>query len=1101
MGKFWISSLIITLVVANWWFCNGCWDEERFALLQLKSSLNYPNGNSLPLWSEDNKSNCCEWPNVVCDTTTKHVVEISLKTTKEDIVVVQSDWHFNASLFLPFKMLRALSLASNGLVGWVENQGHERLSNLKRLEFLSLDGNGISDFESVCSINDFTNLKVLDISDNTFQSFGPMKGLLNLKILKASTNRFDNSIFSSLKQFPSLKVLDLSVNDAIKGSVDMNELPALKELYLMGTGVDNIVTNNKELLGLTNLQELDLSSTGVDNFVTSKGIANVSHLQVLRLDNLDASISNFSNLLPSLTVFSSLKTLYFQGNSFLDTHDWKNLSKLENLILDGTNFVDKNILNNIGGLLSLKVISLSECGISGDLPNRGWCELKNLQELRLSKNELNGMLPSCLGNLTSLRLIDLSTNQFYGNIAISPFYKLTSLESLTISNNHFQVPFSFDSFSNHSNLKFILAANNEVISETNIKNLVPSYKLEFFSLSNCVGKYPRLPSFLLHQNQLRILDLSYNNVGGDFPAWLLENNTKLEGFYMGGNAFNGDLKFPQKPNIHIGTIDISMNNISGQIPKDINIVFPNIVVLNMSWNNLVGSLPSSFCGLNSLAYLDLSNNNLTGELPHGLATSCWSLQYLKLSNNKFQGKIIFPGALNTYQLSVLQLDNNNFVGTIPDNLSTIFVTLRALDLGNNHLYGELPKCLGNMMNLNGPIPIELCKLGNIELLDMSDNRLSGSIPSCFNPTSLKHLHLSNNLFGGQLTRAFFNMPSLATLDLRNNKFRGRIPKWISNLRVLNILLLQGNYFEGTIPSQLCQLIELSMLDLSYNNLSGSIPRCLDKMTLAMGFSDFHKYSTIEVASSPMTWATLSYLKTSKLATTFHLPLAVIDDDYYPLTDGDVTAEFTSKLLSHSYKGIVLKYMSAVDLSCNQLSGNIPLNLGNLSEIRALNLSHNNLTGAIPTTLSGLVKVESLDLSYNMLNGKIPAQLTELNFLEVFSVAHNNLSGPIPDRKAQFATFDESSYEGNALLCGPPLSNLCTQNNEPPPQVLLPDNGKEESNFMDMKSFYISFVVSYIVMLLIVIVVLCINPYWRRTWFDIIGFYAISCYHFALDSFS
>ncbi|XP_019184110.1 PREDICTED: LRR receptor-like serine/threonine-protein kinase GSO1 isoform X3 [Ipomoea nil] len=1192
MVKFWISSLIIILVLPNWWFCNGCLDEERFALLQLKSSVNYPNGNSLPLWREDDKSTC-EWPNVVCNTTTKHVVQISLEST-ETWKLVQSDWHFNASLFLPFKMLRALSLASNGLVGWVQNQGfeklselsnlevlnlwgnnfnhsvlswlshltsiktlnlghnhlegrssHERLSNLKRLEFLSLDGIGISDFESVCSINDFTNLKVLDISQNTFQSFGPMQGLLNLKMLKAYSNRFDNSIFSSLKQFPPLKFLDLSDNEAIKGSVEMNELPALIELYLMGTGVDNIVTNqglpNLEILHLGNsgfnnsifsslkhhpslrfldlsfnnaingsiqvnelpaLEELDLTGNGISSFVTTKGIANVSHLQVLHLDQLDASISNFSNLLPSLTVFSSLKTLYFQYNSFLDTHDWKNLSKLENLILDGTNHVDKNILNNIGGLLSLKVISLSECGLSGDLPNQGWCELKNLQELRLSKNELNGMLPSCLGNLTSIRLIDLSTNQFYGNIAISPLYKLTSLESLTISNNHFQVPFSFESFSNHSNLKFILAANNEVISETSVKNIFPSYKLEFFSLSNCVGQYhPRLPSFLLHQNELRILDLSHNNVGGDFPVWLLENNTKLEGFYMGGNVFNGDLKFPQKPNIHIGTVDISMNNISGQIPKDINIVFPNIVVLNMSWNNLVGSLPSSFCGLNSLAYLDLSNNNLTGELPKELATSCLSLQYLKLSNNSFQGQIIFPGALNTYHLSVLQLDNNNFVGTIPDNLSTIFVTLQALDLSNNHLYGELPKCLGNMVNLivlslsnnllEGPIPIELCKLDGIKLLDMSENRLSGSIPSCFNPEGLKHLHLRKNLFGGQLTRAFFNMPSLVTLDLRNNKFRGRIPKWISKLRELNILLLQGNYFEGIIPSQLCQLSELSMLDLSYNNLSGSIPGCLDKMTLAMLFFDFNKASTIEVASSPMTWAILSYLKTTKLATTFHLPLAVIYDDFYPLTDGHVTAEFTSKLLSHSYKGIVLQYMSAVDLSCNQLSGNIPLNLGNLSEIRALNFSHNNLTGPIPTTLSGLVKVESLDLSYNMLNGRIPAQLVKLNFLEIFIVAHNNLSGPIPESKAQFATFDNSSYEGNALLCGPPLSNLCTHNNEPPPapQVLLPDkdNGKEESNFMDLESFYISFVVSYIVMLLTVIAVLCINPYWRRTLFGIIGF--------------
>nr|GMD65766.1 LRR receptor-like serine/threonine-protein kinase [Ipomoea batatas] len=531
----------------------------------------------------------------------------------------------------------------------------------------------------------------------------------------------------------------------------------------------------------------------------------------------------------------------------------------------------------------------------------------------------------------------------------------------------------------------------------------------------------------------------------------------------------------------------------------------------MSWNNIVGSLPSSFGDLNSLGYLDLSNNNLTGELPQKLVTDCYFLYLLKLSNNKFQGQI-FPGAIHTFELAVLQLDNNNFVGKIPDSLSTLSFCLETLDLSNNHLHGELPKWIGNMTyllhlsvysnQLEGPFPTQFCMLEDIQLLDISDNKLSGSIPSCFNPETITHFYLSNNWFGGQLTDPFCNnSSSLRTLDLSRNNFRGTIPKWISDLVGLIILLLKGNHFEGIIPNQLCQLTDLSILDLSCNNLTGSIPRCLGEMMTSDGLGSFNTDLTSEEIDNPMTDATDSYLETSKFAMTFHLPLATIFNNEFNIIDNqNIRAEFTTKLQAHSFQGIVLEYMSGIDLSCNQLTGNILPDLGNLSKIYALNLSHNNLTGSIPITLSGLAKIESLDLSYNKLNGRIPAQLIALNFLEVFSVAHNNLSGPIPDRKAQFATFDASSYEGNALLCGPPLSNLCTHKELSPPQVLLHENGEEESNFMDMKSFYISFLIAYTVMLVTVVAVLCINPYWRRTWFSFIEFCAMSCYDYVWIAF-
>lgn len=105
-----------------------------------------------------------------------------------------------------------------------------------------------------------------------------------------------------------------------------------------------------------------------------------------------------------------------------------------------------------------------------------------------------------------------------------------------------------------------------------------------------------------------------------------------------------------------------------------------------------------------------------------------------------------------------------------------------------------------------------------------------------------------------------------------------------------------------------------------------------------------------------------------------MPLVVFDD--YKSTE---EVNFITKNLRSSYKDNILNYMSGLDLSCNNLTGDIPLELGKLSSVRELNLSHNQLTGFIPQTFSNLVKLESLDLSYNTLSGQIPKTLIELHF--------------------------------------------------------------------------------------------------------------------------
>ncbi|KAF5464149.1 hypothetical protein F2P56_014251 [Juglans regia] len=150
-------------------------------------------------------------------------------------------------------------------------------------------------------------------------------------------------------------------------------------------------------------------------------------------------------------------------------------------------------------------------------------------------------------------------------------------------------------------------------------------------------------------------------------------------------------------------------------------------------------------------------------------------------------------------------------------------------------------------------------------------------------------------------------------------------------------------------------------------------------------------------------------------------------------DGEVKIEFVTKYRSLSYKGSVLAHMFGLDLSCNNLTGGIPLELGQISSIIALNLSYNQLDGTIPKTFSNLALLESLDLSHNSLRGEIPSKLIDLNFLAVFNMAHNNLSGKVPDMKAQFGTFEKSSYEGNLFLYGPPLDKSCTKVNKSDPR--------------------------------------------------------------------
>ena len=169
-----------------------------------------------------------------------------------------------------------------------------------------------------------------------------------------------------------------------------------------------------------------------------------------------------------------------------------------------------------------------------------------------------------------------------------------------------------------------------------------------------------------------------------------------------------------------------------------------------------------------------------------------------------------------------------------------------------------------------------------------------------------------------------------------------------------------------------------MLDLSNNKISGRIPFNLQGL---QGF---------KILGS-------SYLASSTLYEDLHIDIKGFE---YTLT-------------------YVLATNTILDLSSNNLMGEIPPSIGNLSSLRLLNLSKNHLEGKIPASLGEISILEQLDLANNNLSGTIPEELSGLSMLASLDVSYNRLYGIIP-LGTQFGTFNDTLFQRTKCLCGFPL---------------------------------------------------------------------------------
>ncbi|KAF5464158.1 hypothetical protein F2P56_014255 [Juglans regia] len=214
----------------------GCLEEERVGLLHLKSFLIIsiqPHTYSdyfLPSWIDHEKSDCCGWERVKCNSTTGHVIELSLDNLMQNYYDLyfyygrenyeEHSWLLNVSLLESFKELRSLDLSFNAIDGCIPDEGFEKLSTLKNLEILNLGYNffGHDNSHIVQSLGAITSLKTLNLTKNKLEGYFPAQGferlavLRNLETLILDANGFGYSIIPSLSNLTSLMTLNLSRN-------------------------------------------------------------------------------------------------------------------------------------------------------------------------------------------------------------------------------------------------------------------------------------------------------------------------------------------------------------------------------------------------------------------------------------------------------------------------------------------------------------------------------------------------------------------------------------------------------------------------------------------------------------------------------------------------------------------------------------------------------------------------------------------------------------------------------------------------------------------------------------------------------------------------
>lgn len=178
--------------------------------------------------------------------------------------------------------------------------------------------------------------------------------------------------------------------------------------------------------------------------------------------------------------------------------------------------------SELGLLLNLEVLDLYTNDISGSIPEE-LKSLTNLKKLVLHNNHMDGSLPTWIDQCSRLETLDLARNKFTGSLP-PQLAALTKLEHLSLERN--QITGDLDVLAKSKNLRLLALGNNKISGDLTEDMISSWFRMEDLDLSdNEMGG--TLPPNLLGAQSLVTLDLSRNKFYGTIPYQNTEN-TRLK---------------------------------------------------------------------------------------------------------------------------------------------------------------------------------------------------------------------------------------------------------------------------------------------------------------------------------------------------------------------------------------------------------------------------------------------------------------------------------------------------------------------------------------------------------------------------------------------
>ncbi|KQJ84618.1 probable LRR receptor-like serine/threonine-protein kinase At1g56130 [Brachypodium distachyon] len=345
--------------------------------------------------------------------------------------------------------------------------------------------------------------------------------------------------------------------------------------------------------------------------------------------------------------------------------------------------------------------------------------------------------------------------------------------------------------------------------------------------------------------------------------------------------------------------------------------------------------------------------NISGDLCTGAATDTTDID----NDNSFNPAIkcvCSGGNTSVCRITRIKIYALDAVGPIPEELRNL-TSLTNLNFGQNYLTGPLPSFIGELTAmqymtfginaLSGPVPKELGNLTNLVSLSISSNNFSGPLPSELgNLAKLEQLYIDSAGLSGSLPSSLSKLTKMKTLWASDNDFTGQIPDYIGSWN-LTELRFQGNSFEGPLPATLSNLVQLTGLRIG-DILNGSS-------------------------------SSLAFLNNMTSLSTLVLRNCRISD----------------KLVSVDFSKF--RNLNLLDLSFNNITGQVPQTLLNLNSLNFLFLGNNSLSGSLPSSIGSSLK--NLDFSYNQLSGSVPswARSSQLNLVANNFLADSSGNSVLP----------------------------------------------------------------------------------------------------------